>query len=87
MTDPREPFETDSAIEGTDLDDTRFDERGTADIETGAGEAGSAEGSSDTADQDTAGGVADVVPRSRAPVATPSSATPWPPRRPTTTRW
>ncbi|MCU1607107.1 MAG: nusG, partial [Modestobacter sp.] len=62
MTDPREPFETDSAIEGTDLDDARFDERGTADIETGTGEAGSAEGSSDTADQDTASDVADVTP-------------------------
>ncbi|MDP5181446.1 transcription termination/antitermination protein NusG [Blastococcus sp. BMG 814] len=50
MTDPREPFETDNAVEGTDLDDARFDERGTADVETGAGEAGAAEGSSDTAD-------------------------------------
>ncbi|MCF6742868.1 transcription termination/antitermination protein NusG [Blastococcus sp. KM273128] len=50
MTDPREPFETDNAVEGTDLDDARFDERGTADVETGAGEAGAAEGSGDTAD-------------------------------------
>jgi transcriptional antiterminator NusG len=62
VTDPREPFETDSAVEGTDLDDSRFDERGTADIETGADQAGSAEGSSDTTDQDTASGVADVIP-------------------------
>jgi transcriptional antiterminator NusG len=62
VTDPREPFETDSAIERTDLDDARFDERGTADIETGTGEAGSAEGSSDTAEQDTASAVADATP-------------------------
>jgi len=50
VTDPREPFETDSAVEGIDLDDARFDARGTADVETGAGETGAAEGSSDTAD-------------------------------------
>ncbi len=50
MTDPREPFETDTAVEGIDLDDARFEERGTADVETGAGETGAAEGSSDTAD-------------------------------------
>ena len=53
MTDPREPFETDSSVEAataTDLDDARFDERGAADIETGVGETGAAEGSSDTAD-------------------------------------
>ena len=53
MTDPREPFETDSPVEGTtatDLDDARVDERGSADVETGAGETGAAEGSSDTAD-------------------------------------
>jgi transcription termination/antitermination protein NusG len=62
VTDPREPFETDSAVESLDLDDARFDERGTADIEIGTGETGSAEGSSDTADQDTAGAVTDVVP-------------------------
>lgn len=49
MTDPREPFETDSAVEGIDLDDARFEQRGTADVETGVGETGSAEGSSDTA--------------------------------------
>ncbi len=65
MTDPREPFETDSPVEGTtatDLDDARFDERGSADVETGAGETGAAEGSSDTAGQDTATEVADVTP-------------------------
>ncbi|MEU2347278.1 transcription termination/antitermination protein NusG [Modestobacter sp. NPDC049651] len=63
MTDPREPFETDSAVEGTDLDDARFDVRGSADIETGTDDStGSAEGSSDTADQDTASGTADVTP-------------------------
>ncbi len=50
MTDPREPFETDSAVPGTDLDDARFDVRGSADLETGAGETGAAESSSDTAD-------------------------------------
>jgi len=63
VTDPREPFETDSAVEGTDLDDARFDERGSADLETGTDDStGSAEGSTDTADQDTASGAADVVP-------------------------
>ena len=53
MTDPREPFETDTPVEGltsTDLDDAVAEERGTADLETGAGETGAAEGSSDTAD-------------------------------------
>ena len=71
MTDPREPFETDSAVEGgtaTDLDDARFDERGAADLETGAGETGAAEGSSDTADldgRDRRREVADATPRSR----------------------
>ena len=62
MTDPREPFETDSAVPATDLDDARFDARGTVDVETGAGETGAAEGSVDTADQDTLTGVADVAP-------------------------
>ena len=62
MTDPREPFETDSAVEGIDLDDARADVRGSADLETGTGETGSAQGSSDTTDQDTASGVADVTP-------------------------
>jgi transcription termination/antitermination protein NusG len=62
VTDPREPFETDSAVEGIDLDDARADEFGSVDLETGAGETGSAEGSIDTADQDTATGVADVTP-------------------------
>src|SRR6185312_2642527 len=60
--DPREPFETDSAVEGTDLDDARFDERGSVDIDTDAGEPGTAESSSDTADLDTATEVADVTP-------------------------
>jgi transcription termination/antitermination protein NusG len=62
VTDPREPFETDSAVEGTDLDDARFDVRGSVDVETGADEIGAAEASSDTADQDTDTEVADVVP-------------------------
>ena len=67
MTDPREPFETDSAVEGIDLDDSRFDERGTADVETGVGVAGAAEGSSDTADLAAGalisdGEVSDVAP-------------------------
>jgi transcription termination/antitermination protein NusG len=62
VTDPREPFDTDSDVEAIDLDDARFDARGTADVETGAGETGAAEGSVDTADQDTLTGVADVVP-------------------------
>jgi transcriptional antiterminator NusG len=62
VTDPREPFDTDSAVPGTDLDDARFDVRGTADVETGAGRPGAAEGSVDTADLDTATEVADVVP-------------------------
>jgi transcriptional antiterminator NusG len=62
VTDPREPFETDSAVEGIDLDDARFDVRGAADVETGAGETGAAEGSVDTADQDALTGVADVAP-------------------------
>jgi transcription termination/antitermination factor NusG len=50
VTDPRETFETDSAVPGTDLDDARFDVRGSADLETGADEPGSAESSSDTTD-------------------------------------
>ncbi|MGY1691251.1 transcription termination/antitermination protein NusG [Geodermatophilus sp. SYSU D01105] len=62
MTDPREPFETDSAVEGIDLDDARFDVRGAADVETGVTEPGAAEGSSDTADQDVLTGVADATP-------------------------
>jgi transcriptional antiterminator NusG len=65
VTDPREPFETDSPVEGgaaTDLDDTRLGEPGAADLDTGAGETGAAEASSDTADLDTATEVADVVP-------------------------
>jgi transcription termination/antitermination factor NusG len=51
VTDPREPFDTDSAVPGTDLDDARFDVRGSVDLETGAGETGAAEGSVDTADR------------------------------------
>ncbi|MBB3084941.1 transcription termination/antitermination protein NusG [Geodermatophilus sabuli] len=62
MTDPREPFDTDSAVEAIDLDDARFDVRGSADLETGAGETGAAEGSTDTADQDALTGVADATP-------------------------
>jgi transcription termination/antitermination factor NusG len=62
VTDPREPFDTDSAVEGIDLDDDRFDVRGSADLETGVGETGAAEGSSDTADQDALTGVADASP-------------------------
>jgi transcription termination/antitermination factor NusG len=65
VTDPREPFETDSpgeAATATDLDDGRLDERGAVDLETGAGETGAAEGSTDTADLDTATEVSDVTP-------------------------
>jgi transcriptional antiterminator NusG len=62
VTDPREPFETDSAVPSIDLDDARIDEFGSVDLETGAGETGAAEGSSDTADQDTVTEVADRVP-------------------------
>ena len=68
MTDPREPNEADSPVEGastataTDLDDAAFEERGSVDLETGAGETGAAEGSSDTADLDTATEVSDVTP-------------------------
>ena len=53
MTDPREPFETDSTVEGataTDLDDARLEERGSVDVDTGADEPGAAEASSDTTD-------------------------------------
>ncbi|MGY1809114.1 transcription termination/antitermination protein NusG [Blastococcus sp. SYSU D00669] len=62
MTDPREPFDTDSAVEATDLDDARFDVRGSVDVETDAGEPFAAESSTDTADLDTASEVADVTP-------------------------
>jgi transcriptional antiterminator NusG len=65
VSNPGEPNEADSTVDGVsaiDLDDARFDERGSADVETGAGETGAAEGSSDTADLDTATEVADVVP-------------------------
>ena len=64
VTDPREPFETDSPVEGARPPPTSTtpgsSERGAADLETGAGETGAAEGSSDTADLDTATEVADV---------------------------
>ncbi|CCH90316.1 Transcription antitermination protein nusG [Modestobacter italicus] len=49
MTDPREPFETDSAVEGTDLDDAAA-LAGTVDVETGVRETGAAEGSLETTD-------------------------------------
>jgi transcription termination/antitermination factor NusG len=68
VTDPREPFETDSPVEGasaataTDLDDAAFEQRGSVDLETGAGEIGAAEGSGDTADLDTETEVADLTP-------------------------
>jgi transcription termination/antitermination factor NusG len=71
VTDPREPFETDSPVEGdatsplaTDLDDARMDVAGSADLDTGAGEIGAAEGSTDTVDTlDSEVGVdADVEP-------------------------
>ena len=65
MTDPREPFDTDGAVDvdtATDLDDARMDVRGSSDLETGAGETGAAEGSLDTADQDVATEVADEIP-------------------------
>jgi transcription termination/antitermination factor NusG len=65
VTDPREPFDTDGAVDvdtATDLDDARMDVRGSSDLETGAGETGAAEGSLDTADQDVATEVADAIP-------------------------
>jgi transcriptional antiterminator NusG len=62
VTDPREPFETDSAVPAIDLDDARAEEFGSVDLETGAGETGAAEGSTDTVDQDPATEVADEVP-------------------------
>jgi transcription termination/antitermination factor NusG len=62
VTDPREPFDTDTAVPATDLDDERFDVRGSADLETGVDEPGAAEGSSDTADLDTESEVADATP-------------------------
>ena len=65
MTDPREPFETDSPVEGltaTDLDDSRLEERGSVDLDTGADGTGAAESSGDTTDLDTATETADVAP-------------------------
>jgi transcription termination/antitermination factor NusG len=65
VTDPREPFDTEGAVDvdtATDLDDARLDIRGSSDLETGAGETGAAEGSADTADQGVATEVADEPP-------------------------
>jgi transcription termination/antitermination factor NusG len=53
VTDPREPFETDTPVEGgaaTDLDDARLGEPGAVDLDIDADAAGSAEASSDTTD-------------------------------------
>ena len=61
MTDPREPFETDSAVEDTDLDDATSEVRGTADLETGVRETGGAEGSTDTADLTADNPMADAL--------------------------
>jgi transcriptional antiterminator NusG len=70
VTDPREPFATATPVEGvtaTDLDDARMEQRGTVDIETGAGDVGAAEGSIDTTDLAAGdlisdGELADVTP-------------------------
>jgi transcriptional antiterminator NusG len=65
VTDPREPFETATPVEGvtaTDLDDAALEQRGSVDAETGAGETGAAEGSTDTAALDTDTEVSDVTP-------------------------
>ena len=65
MTDPREPFGTATPVDGataTDLDDAAFEQRGSVDLETGAGETGAAEGSTDTTDLDTATEMSDVTP-------------------------
>ncbi|SEO66891.1 transcription termination/antitermination protein NusG [Trujillonella endophytica] len=62
MTDPRESIEIDSAVPSIDLDDERVGEFGSVDTETGAGETGAAEGSSDTVDQDAAPEAADEAP-------------------------
>jgi len=61
VTDPREPFETDSAVEDTDLDDATSEVRGTADLETGVRETGGAEGSTDTADLTADNPMADAL--------------------------
>jgi transcription termination/antitermination protein NusG len=53
VTDPREPFETDSPVEGgaaTDLDDSRLGEPGAVDLDIDADTTGAAEASSDTTD-------------------------------------
>ena len=65
MTDPREPFQTATPVEGataTDLDDARAEQRGTVDLETGAGEIGAAESSTDTVDLDPDTEISDVPP-------------------------
>ena len=70
MTDPREPFDTDGAVDvdtATDLDDARMDVRGSSDLETGAGETGAAEGSSDTADLGAGIAIADGETADEAP--------------------
>jgi transcription termination/antitermination factor NusG len=53
VTDPREPFETDTPVEGgaaTDLDDARLGEPGAVDLDIDADTTGAAEASSDTTD-------------------------------------
>jgi transcription termination/antitermination factor NusG len=70
VTDPREPFETDTPVEGltrTDLDDAAAEQRGSADLDTGAGEPGGAEGSSDTADLGAGVPIADGETADEAP--------------------
>jgi transcription termination/antitermination factor NusG len=72
VTDPREPFETDSPVEGltaTDLDDARLGEPGAVDLDIDADTPGTAEASSDTTDLAIAedadiadGEVADATP-------------------------
>jgi transcriptional antiterminator NusG len=60
VTDPREPIESDSAVEATDLDDASG-ATGTVDVETGVRETGAAEGSVDTTDLTADNPVADAV--------------------------
>jgi transcriptional antiterminator NusG len=60
VTDTREPYETDSAVEDTDLDDAAG-ATGTVDVETGARQTGAAEGSVDTTDLTADNPVADAV--------------------------
>jgi len=103
VSEPREPFETDSPVEGltaTDLDDSRLEERGSVDLDTGADETGAAEASSDTTDlaidddADIADGeVADATPEIESgdpdtlasdPLAEPAARRTWRRRRTTT---